>query len=79
MRVWMALDPETRRVTMQDREFGDGDLPPGLRGLDWPKRQADIDEEAWQGILAGTLTGDEVNQIHRSAWTENGDTPWPSL
>ena len=77
--VWLALDPETLRVTMQDREFSDGDFPSGLRGLDWPIREADIPEEIWQGILSNSLTGDEINAAHRNAWTENGATAWPNL
>ena len=79
MRIWMAMDPETRRIALQDREFGDSDFPPGLRGLGWPQREGHITQEEWDGIMAGTLTGDEVDEIHRRTWTENGDTPWPSL
>jgi len=78
LHVWRALDPETLRVTMQDREFSDADFPRGLRGLDWPVREGEVEEEAWQGILSGTLSGDEVNAIHRSAWTKNGATAWPN-
>lgn len=78
MRVWLAMDPDTFRIAMQDREFGDADFPRGLRGLDWPLREAEISEEEWEGILAGTLPGDEVNAIHRDAWTRGGDAPWPN-
>ncbi len=78
MRVWMAMDPENSRITMQDREFGDGDFPPGLRGLDWPLREGTVADHDWANIMAGVLTGDEVNAIHRNCWTENGDTPWPN-
>lgn len=79
MRVWMAMDPETRRISMQDRDFGEMDFPPGLRGLDWPMREGTITLEEWDGILTGSLSWDEVNAIHRSTWTKNGATPWPSL
>jgi len=79
MHVWMVMDPETRRVAMQNREFADGDLPPGLRGLDWPAREGEVDDEVWASMLAGDLSGDEVNKIHRDTWTQNGDTPWPTL
>lgn len=78
MRVWMAMDPETSRITMQDREFGDGDFPRGLRGLSWPIRQGEIPANVWADIMAGVLTGPEIDEIHRACWTENGDTPWPS-
>ncbi len=78
MRVWMALDPETERVTMQDREFGDGDFPRGLRGQGWPTREGDISEEDWEGILSGSFDWERVNDIHRSTWSENGEAPWPN-
>ncbi len=78
IRVWLALDPETRRVTMQDREFGEGDFPLGLRGLGWPIRLAEISEDEWDAILAGDLTGDAVDRIHRAAWTEAGPSEWPN-
>jgi len=75
----MAMDPETRRITMQDREFAEGDFPLGLRGLDWPIRMGEISDEDWAKMLAGTLSNDEVNVLHRATWTKNGATPWPSL
>lgn len=79
MRVWMAMDPENRRVAMQDREFGESDFPAGLRGLDWPQREGTVPDHVWANIMAGVLTADEINEVHRTCWTENGDTPWPSL
>lgn len=77
MHVWLALDPETRRVAMQDREFGDEDFPRGTRGLSWPQREATIDEETWTRLLAGALPYHEQDALHRDLWTANGDTPWP--
>ncbi|MBP2323345.1 hypothetical protein JOF56_003730 [Kibdelosporangium banguiense] len=77
--VWMSLDPETRRVTLQTREFGDGDLPRGLRGQGWPIRQAHIDETTWDALLAGELTAVQQDDLHRTLWTENGATAWPDL
>lgn len=79
VRVYMALDPETLRVLFQEREFADGDFPRGLRGLDWPKREAEIPAEDWKQLLAGGLPPDEQDQLHREVWSENGDTPWPTL
>ena len=76
--VWLAMDPDTSRIAMQDTEFADGAFPRGPRGLDWPIREGDVSDEDWQGILAGTLSGDEVNTIHRTAWSESGDSPWPN-
>lgn len=78
MRVWMALDPETSRVLLQDRELGDGDFPLGLRGLAWPTREGELHDDAYAAIMAGGLTPDQINDIHRACWTANGETPWPN-
>lgn len=75
--IWMAMDPETLRVLMQDREFNDSDFPRGLRGLNWEIRLGKIDKNAYEEILAGEKSDDEVNLIHRLLWTENGDYHWP--
>lgn len=80
--VWLALDPETRRVLVQSREWGDGDFPPGLRGLDWPRRELDVDQADLDAILAGSIDFAAVDQLHRSWWNEAGpeDGPqWPDL
>ncbi len=76
--VWLALDPDTLRVTMQDREFSDGDFPRGLRGVDWPQREGEIPEETYAAILSGDLPGKEVDAIHRTLWTKGGETAWPN-
>jgi hypothetical protein len=76
--VHMALDPETLRVLMQDHEFQDGDFPPGLRGVSWPRRQGEVDQDIWDALLAGDLTPDEQDHLHRESWSENGSTPWPT-
>lgn len=75
--VWMAMDPETSRVLIQDREFQIYDFPPGLRGLNWETRTAKIDESTYENILAGKLSNDHVDLIHRLLWTENGEDHWP--
>lgn len=78
MRVFLALDPETFRVTMQDREFGDGDLPRGLRGSGWSFREGEISEFDWDLVLAGMLDEDELDDLHRRTWSLSGPTDWPS-
>lgn len=78
MRVWMTMDPENNRVTLQDRPFTRADFPPGLRGDGWPQREGEITDERWADLMAGTPTYDEVDAIHRECWTESGDTPWPN-
>lgn len=77
MKVWLALDPETLRVTMQDREFGDSDFPRGLRGQGWATREGEIDEEVYKEILSGNMPPEENDKIHRELWSENGKTDWP--
>lgn len=76
--IWMALDPETCRVMLHDREFDDGSFPRGPRGLSWPIRRVEIDEDTWAALLAGALSPDEQDDLHRTLWTENGATPWPN-
>lgn len=78
MRVWMAMDPESHRVLLQDRELGETDFPIGLRGLDWPTREGELHDDAFRAILEGGLTPDQINDIHRTAWTQNGATAWPN-
>lgn len=78
MRVFLALDPETLRVTMQDREFGDGDLPRGLRGHGWSFREGEVSDFDWDLVLAGMLDNDELDELHRRIWTESGASAWPN-
>lgn len=78
MHVWLAMDPETDRVVMQDREFDDGNFPRGRRGRDWARREADIDEDQWARLLAGQLPPDEQDQLHQETWTKSGETAWPN-
>lgn len=75
--VWMAMDPETFRVFIQNREFQDGDFPRGLRGLNWEQRRGQMDESTYLAMLSGELGGTEVDKIHRDLWSESGDTVWP--
>lgn len=66
----MALDPETDRICMQPDEFDDGNLPRGRRGAGWPRREGEIEEEVWQAMMAGTLSGEDEDRIHREAWAQ---------
>jgi hypothetical protein len=78
----MACDPETRRVLIQTREFGEGDFPPGLRGAGWPQRELDVPTEEVDAILAGGLSGKQLDRLHRAWWDEAGDEEdplWPEL
>lgn len=80
--IWLAMDAETRRVLVQDREFSEHDFPPGLRGAGWPQREHDVPTEKFQAILAGGMSGRELDRLHRSWWDEAGeeeDPLWPAL
>lgn len=77
MDVWLALDPETHRVVMQDREFLHHDLPSGLRGLNWEKRKAKISKKLYEHLLGPDFDWDDSDRIHRELWSNSGDTPWP--
>jgi hypothetical protein len=80
--IWMAIDPETRRVLAQSREFGDGDFPRGPRGAGWPRREHDIDTTDWAALLAGGMPGEEQDRMHRDWWDaagQEGDPLWPEV
>lgn len=80
--IWMAMDTETCRVLAQDRDWSDGDFPPGPRGAGWPRREHDVDDEVWADLVSGRLTGEEQDTMHRAWWDEvrPTDAPaWPEL
>lgn len=82
MILWLALDPETRRVTAQAREFRDGDFPPGLRGAGWPRAQINAGNGVLDRILDGSMEGHEVDASHRGWWNAaqtKGKPQWPLL
>jgi hypothetical protein len=77
----MALDLETRRVLVQDRDFGEGDFPPGLRGAGWPQRTLEVPAAEFAAILEGSISGSEVDRLHRDWWDRargEGDPMWPN-
>lgn len=82
MKIYMAIDPETRRVLVQDREFADGDFPPGLRGLDWPRRTLDVPKQTVTKLRRGTTDGEQADRLHRVWWDKARgpkDPAWPFL
>lgn len=70
MRIYLALDPETQRVTAQLNPFNRVDFPPGLRGKDWPLRECDIPEQTWTKMLRAEYAPDEQDRLHRSWWDQ---------
>jgi hypothetical protein len=78
----MTLDPETHRITIQAREFGDGDFPRGARGRNWTIRVGDIDDAQWAAALAAGPDAPNVDLLHREAWDaarKEGEPLWSEL
>lgn len=72
MEIYLALDPETDRVTAQTRRFErEVDFPPGPRGDGWPLRRVDVRPEVWEATLEAGLSPNEQDLVHR-AWWESG-------
>jgi hypothetical protein len=66
--VWMSLDPETERVSLQEHEPDDGSFPRGRRGRSWPIRRGVILESDWRRLLAAEMSPEEQDQFHLDAW-----------
>lgn len=83
--VWMAMDPETRRVLVQEREFRAEDFPPGPRGRDWPRREADVDKGLFTKVVNGSTDAPGLpssDRLHRDWWDlarPEGAPLWPQL
>ncbi len=80
--LWLAMDPETRRVTVQDHEWQDGDFPPGLRGAGWPRRELDVPAQTFTKLTKATLDADQQDRFHRDWWDQarkEGEPVWPLL
>lgn len=83
--VWMACDPETRRVLVQDRPFGEGDFPPGKRGAGWPQREGDVNKGLFTKVVRGTTDAPgqpDSDRLHREWWDAArpaGAPLWPDL
>lgn len=80
--IWMAMDPETRRVQVQSVEFHDGAFPRGLRGAGWPQREMDVDRETFDSLLNTGASWDDQDTIHRTWWNEaapEGAPEWPYM
>ena len=73
--IWLLLDPQTNRVSIQVNEPSESSFPPGIRGAGWSARQAEIDNGVYADLLAGRIPPGEMDRIHRELWTENGETP----
>lgn len=69
MIVWLGMDPDSGRITAQAAEFGDGHLPPGVRGKGWKMRRGSIPDAVWADLLAGKLTDEQQDQAHKAAWS----------
>lgn len=63
MDAWLALDPETERIVIQNREFDDGGFPRGTRGLGWPVKKIEILEDNFNDILSGKLGQEFLREL----------------
>lgn len=72
MNIWMALDPRTKRISLQAMEFGDESLPTGRRGLAWQVRQGEINEDVYTSLIRGELDPDAQDVLHRQLWIQAG-------
>lgn len=82
IKVWLAMDPETRRVLVQDREFDEGSFPRGLRGQSWPQRTTEVSKGTFTKLLRSTMTPGDMDTRHRRWWDQAagpGEPPWPDL
>jgi hypothetical protein len=82
IRVRLSLDPETRRVHAQARDWSEADFPRGLRGAGWPRRELEVDLQTWQQVLASDPTCPNTDLLHRGWWDAAGapgDPKWPLL
>lgn len=75
--VYLLMDPESRRISLQTNEPDESSFPRGMRGLSWPIRRGQLADDTYADLLAGRIDPAEQDRIHRDLWTENGETPWP--
>lgn len=82
MQIWMAMDPETRRILVQNQDFSEGDFPPGPRGMHWPRRTNDVHQQIYEELMAANVTPAGQDSLHRYWWDEargEGEPLWPEL
>lgn len=70
MKISLAMDPETHRVTAQSEPYTRADFPPGPRGDDWPQRTAEVPQGTWTKMLRATVSPDVQDAQHRRWWTD---------
>lgn len=70
MQIWLAQDPETGRVSAQDRPFEASDFPPGERGSGWECRALDVPAQTWTKLLRATYSPNAQDAMHRGWWKE---------
>jgi hypothetical protein len=70
MQIWMAMDPETRRVLAQLEFVERTQLPPGLRGDGWPVRTTDINASLWTRMMHAGVKPETQDRLHREWWDQ---------
>lgn len=72
MRVWLAKDPETGRITAQGRPITEEDLPRGARGFGWERRDLEVPQATFTKVLTGSYAGETADRVHLRWWEEAG-------
>lgn len=75
MRVWLAKDPESGRITAQNRPITREDLPRGARGEGWERREIDVPQVTFTKVLHASYSGEAVDRIHLR-WWQDGTCWW---
>jgi hypothetical protein len=79
MQVWMRMDPETHRVSVQDRPFSPEQQLPGVRGEGWPVRSTEVNKALFTRLLRATVTPETQDRLHRQWWDQaakKGEPLW---
>lgn len=82
MQIWMMLDPETRRVSVQTWPVTRGDRPRGLRGEGWLVRIHEVNGSLLTSMLNAGVKPDTQDRLHRGWWDDaraEGEPLWPLL
>lgn len=64
MKVFLAMDPETRALRAADTEL---DVPD-----DWPRREVTVDKALWSKRA-------DDDRFHVDLWDRGGAPTWPQL
>ncbi len=71
MRIYLGKDPETGRISAQERSFiRDRDLPYGISGEGWEHRWVEVEDWVWKNLLMGLIPYDKQDELHLHWWDQ---------